>query len=62
MLRKADPLRETETPVGADSTLEKIFIDLTEQTGLIVMRAILPDEPARARVEEELARARCEPV
>jgi uncharacterized membrane protein len=62
VLRKADPQRETETPVGADSTLEKIFIDLTEPTGLIVMRAALPDEPARARVEEELARARCEPV
>ena len=62
VLRKANPLHETETPVGSDSTLEKIFIDLTEPTGLIVMRAILPDEPARARVQEELARARCQPV
>jgi len=62
VLRKANPLRDTETPVGADSTLDKIFIDLTEPTGLIVMRALLPDEPARARVEEELARARCEAV
>jgi uncharacterized membrane protein len=62
VLRKANPLRETENPVGVDSTLEKIFIDLTEPTGLIVMRAVLPDEPARRRVEEELARARCEPA
>ena len=61
-LRKASPLRETDNPVGVDSTLEKIFIDLTEPTGLIVMRAVLPEEPARNRVEEELARARCEPA
>jgi uncharacterized membrane protein len=62
VLRKANPLKESENPVGVDSTLEKIFIDLTEPTGLIVMRAALPDEPARHRVEEELARARCEPA
>ena len=62
VLRKANPLRETETPVGTDSTMEKIYIDLSEPTGLIVMRAILPDEPARHRVEEELSRARCEPA
>jgi uncharacterized membrane protein len=62
VLRKASALRETENPVGVDSTLEKIFIDVTEPTGVIVMRAALPDEPARARIEEELARARCEPA
>ena len=61
-LRKATPQRETDNPVGVDSTLEKIFIDVTEPTGVIVMRAVLPEEPARGRVEEELARARCEPA